>query len=139
MTPEQELDHLRFVVDNQADTITRLTAELARCGQSLHIHRDLWEREVPPGWRCWRVKRRTQARHDALQQADGRSFIVEHVPVWEPAQLRVDAAGNTRPGYVCTHQLENGNGQCGGNVFELSEAVGNHSCCVLSDAARWRP
>lgn len=59
--------------------------------------------------------------------------VVAHTPRWEPADLPVDAAGNTRPGFVCVHQLENGNGQCGGNVFSLDQAYGGHRCVVLDD------
>lgn len=58
--------------------------------------------------------------------------LVDHEPTWEPALLPVDADGNTAPGFRCTHQLENGNGQCGGNVFNLDEAIGTHSCVVES-------
>lgn len=60
----------------------------------------------------------------------GISALVWHDPAWEPAQLPIDAAGNTQPGYVCVHELENGNGQCGGNVFHLDQAVGQHCCHV---------
>lgn len=48
--------------------------------------------------------------------------------------LPVDAEGNTRPGYVCTHELENGNGRCGGNVFDLEQAIGRH-CCMVATAS----
>lgn len=61
LTVEEELAHLQFVVDNQNQKIARLEAELANQKQSHHVMRDLWEREVPPGWRCWRVKRRWEA------------------------------------------------------------------------------
>ncbi len=56
--------------------------------------------------------------------------LIYHTPRWEPALLRVDAAGTTKPGLVCVHELENGNGLCEGNVFALEEAIGNH-CCVV--------
>jgi hypothetical protein len=55
---------------------------------------------------------------------------VSHTPAWEPADLTINAAGGTAPGYVCTHMLENGNGRCGGNVFDLDEAIGDHGCIV---------
>lgn len=58
---------------------------------------------------------------------------VEHDPVWEPAELRVDAAGNTRPGFICVHQLENGNGPCGGNVFRVEDSIGQHACIVETE------
>lgn len=50
--------------------------------------------------------------------------IVTHTPVWEPAQLRYNAAGDTKPGYVCTHRLENGGGLCDANMFGLDEGCG---------------
>lgn len=59
---------------------------------------------------------------------------VWHDPVWKPALLPVDAEGNTKPGYVCVHPLENGNGLCGGNVFELEQAIGRH-CCMVATAS----
>jgi len=61
--------------------------------------------------------------------------LVWHDPTWEPAELPIDAEGNTRPGIVCVHELENGNGQCGGNVFHLDQAVGRH-CCHVGEEAR---
>lgn len=62
-----------------------------------------------------------------------RGRTVHHSPAWEPAQLPVDAAGNTAPGFVCTHLLENGSGPCEGTVFSLGQAVGDHSCVVLEE------
>lgn len=56
--------------------------------------------------------------------------VVTHRPVWAPAQLRINAAGDTRPGFECVHPLENGNGLCLSNVFEIEQAVGDHSCVV---------
>ncbi len=56
--------------------------------------------------------------------------IVRHEPVWVPADLPINAAGDTRPGFVCAHELENGNGYCGGTVFAIEEAIGDHSCVV---------
>lgn len=56
--------------------------------------------------------------------------LISHVPKWEPAELPIDAAGNTRPGYICTHMMENGNGQCVGNIFNLDQAIGDHYCAV---------
>lgn len=69
-----------------------------------------------------------------LDRDPGR--IVSHVPKWASANLPVDAEGNTRPGWVCVHELENGNGRCGGNVFDLADAVGDHSCVVTECGAR---
>lgn len=56
--------------------------------------------------------------------------LCSHKPRWEPAQLAYNAAGDTKPGYTCTHELENGNGPCGGNVFNLEDGAANHSCWV---------
>jgi hypothetical protein len=58
----------------------------------------------------------------------GDMVLVKHTPVWAPADLRYNAAGDTRPGFVCVHELENGNGPCGGNVFSLDQAIGTHAC-----------
>ncbi len=60
--------------------------------------------------------------------------IVHHVPRWEPAQLPIDTAGNTVPGYRCAHMLENGRGQCESTVFQVDHATGDHSC-VVDDAS----
>lgn len=43
--------------------------------------------------------------------------LVFHKPKWEPAQL------------------ENGSGQCSGNVFAIEDSIGEHSCYV---APVWR-
>lgn len=56
--------------------------------------------------------------------------MIAHEPKWEPAELPIDSHDNTRPGLVCTHRLENGCGTCPGNVFELTQAIGTHSCWV---------
>ena len=56
--------------------------------------------------------------------------FVHHAPVWVPAELRVDAEGNTKPGFICVHELENGRGPCGGNVFSTDQEVGDHACLV---------
>jgi hypothetical protein len=56
--------------------------------------------------------------------------MVEHEPEWEPADLPVDSAGNTRPGFICVHELENGAGQCLGNVFQIEDSIGTH-CCMI--------
>lgn len=62
---------------------------------------------------------------------------VEHDCVWEPTELRVDAAGNTRPGFQCTYELENGQGQCGGNVFAIEDAIGKAACLVRKGGPGW--
>lgn len=56
--------------------------------------------------------------------------LVFHDPEWVPALLRIDAAGNTRPGFECAHPLENGNGPCGSTVFATEDSIGRHSCDV---------
>ena len=61
LTCEEELAHLRFVNANQAAKIAWLKAALANEQRGHRVMRDLWEREVPPGWRCWRVQRRSEA------------------------------------------------------------------------------
>jgi hypothetical protein len=58
---------------------------------------------------------------------------VSHTPRWEPGRLRINAAGDTAPGFVCTHELENGNGQCGGDVFSPDQGHGDHGCIVDED------
>lgn len=62
---------------------------------------------------------------------------VEHEGQWEPADLRIDAEGNTRPGFVCVHQLENGNGQCGSSIFRIEDAIGTHACIVRKGGPGW--
>lgn len=57
-----------------------------------------------------------------------------HEPIWQPAELIIDAEGNTKPGFICVHELENGNGQCGGNTFSIDQAIGNHACIVQNDS-----
>lgn len=58
--------------------------------------------------------------------------VIWHDPEWESAELPADAVGSTRPGFVCVHELENGSGQCGGNVFQLDQAIGRH-CCLTEE------
>lgn len=99
-------------------------------------------------WRAWvRYRRRcrglganalTRGMYEAYQEeirrrnrrVHGTWQYVAHEPVWQPAPLRVDAAGNTRPGFICVHPLENGRGPCNGNVFHLEDAIGKHICIV---------
>lgn len=35
-------------------------------------------------------------------------------------------------GFYCVHLLENGEGPCGGNVRNISDAHGTHSCVVYT-------
>jgi hypothetical protein len=58
--------------------------------------------------------------------------LIHHAPKWRLTDLPIDAEGNTRPGFECVHELENGSGPCGGNVFSLDQAVGDHSCVVYN-------
>jgi hypothetical protein len=58
-------------------------------------------------------------------------YLIAHDPDWQPTMLPVDAHGTMRPGFVCVHELENGQGACGGNVFTLDQAVGQHHCLVI--------
>lgn len=68
-------------------------------------------------------------RYRHLSKSRHRAWIsVSHEPVWVPAMLRFNAAGDTRPGFECAHMLENGMGQCGGDVFNIEDAVGKHIC-----------
>lgn len=55
---------------------------------------------------------------------------VAHRPHWVPTELRINAKGDTKPGFTCTHQLENGNGSCSGNVFRVEDSIGTHGCLV---------
>lgn len=74
---------------------------------------------------CWAVDTLDQAA-DAMEWSPEQAF--EHQPMWEPAQLPINAAGDTRPGFVCVHPL--GHGTCGSNVFSLEDAAGVHWCVV---------
>lgn len=62
--------------------------------------------------------------------------IVSHTPIWTPADLPIDGEGNTRPGFHCTHVLENGNGVCGGNVFDIEDAISDHCCVARKDRVK---
>jgi hypothetical protein len=57
-------------------------------------------------------------------------MMIKHAPKWEPADLPIDAEGNTKPGFACVHELENGNGPCSSDVFRIEDAFGDHSCWV---------
>jgi hypothetical protein len=50
------------------------------------------------------------------------------------APLRVDRAGNTEPGFLCIHELENGNGLCASTSFEEVE---DPHACVVRLRGRW--
>lgn len=59
------------------------------------------------------------------------NVLVKHEAEWVPADLIVNAAGDTEPGFVCAHVLENGNGLCSASVMAVEDAVGPHSCFVV--------
>lgn len=63
---------------------------------------------------------------------------IYHDPEWVPTQLRYNLEGDTKPGFECVHEMENGNGQCGANIFELDDAISRHSCGVLTKKGRNR-
>lgn len=67
MTPEEELEHLRFVNANLEARIAQLRRRLDIALMGEHVMRGLWERGVRPGWRCWRIKRRWIAREEATR------------------------------------------------------------------------
>ena len=67
-----------------------------------------------------------------------KAVLVYHIPMWFPSQLPIDAAGNTRPGFECFYPLENGNGDCGSNVFHLDEEIALHCCVVRLTRRQWR-
>jgi len=69
---------------------------------------------------------------------DRVTTAIRHTPVWEPADLPVDAAGNTRPGYRCVYQLETGR-PCTGTVSDPADADGDHVCMMptLGELAQW--
>lgn len=54
--------------------------------------------------------------------------LVKHIPKWVPFLIRFNYEGDRKPGFICVHELENGNGICNGSVFELSQAIGQHAC-----------
>lgn len=90
----------------------------------------------------------TMGAWECVHGVDGRDFcddcyssvgewrLVDHDPEWVPAMLRFNAAGDTKPGFECVHQLENGNGPCGGNVFEVEQEVAPHTCVVRGSDER---
>lgn len=61
----QELVWAGQVEANLRERLTDVETELARVRQGDWVVWDLWLREVPPGWRCWRVRRRAEARQRA--------------------------------------------------------------------------
>lgn len=62
---------------------------------------------------------------------------VEHDCVWVPADLPINAAGDTRPGFKCTYQLENGTGRCESSVFDINDVVGKSVCIVRKGGPGW--
>lgn len=60
--------------------------------------------------------------------------FVYHTPMWVAAPLRFDREGNTKPGFLCIHELENGSGLCGSTWFER---VSDPHCCIVKLRGRW--
>ena len=55
-----------FVVENLRQQVAEVTAERDRLRRADWVMFDLWSREVRPGWRMWRVRRRAEARESSL-------------------------------------------------------------------------
>lgn len=115
----------------------RLAALTGRCAPYLVTEADgytfeAWPLTLPPGYsrQQGRTERRRWRAFMERSRRDRDWVRVEHTPRWEPADLPINAAGDTRPGFVCVHPLENGNGPCGGDIFDPAEEVGNHACIV---------
>lgn len=88
-----------------------------------------WEDDIVARWEWW-YDHITQPRMERQRRRWNRRYAyVDHVPQWEPADLRINAEGDTRPGWECTHELENGNGQCGSNTFD-NTIDDPHTCIV---------
>lgn len=54
--------------------------------------------------------------------------FVEHQPEWIPAPYKINRAGDTKPGFLCIHELENGKGLCASTWME--ESTTPHVCLV---------
>ena len=63
-----------------------------------------------------------------------KQLRVDHAPVWVPADLRIDAAGNARPGFVCAHELENGNGRL--DVTPATLALASAEAALMTKLGR---
>lgn len=86
----------------------------------------------------WRVRRDSLRWHARATHRWRRTVRwVGHDCVWEPTDLPIDAAGNTRPGFQCTYELENGQGRCGSNVFRIEDVVGQSHCIVVKGGPGW--
>jgi hypothetical protein len=58
----------RFIEDNLRSRIKTLEKEVERLKRDEWVLWDLWSREVPPGWRMWRVKRRRTAAEKLIEE-----------------------------------------------------------------------
>lgn len=56
-----ELEHLRIVVANLREDLARTREERDKAEGRHWVMFELWCREVRPGWRIWRIKRRRTA------------------------------------------------------------------------------
>lgn len=56
-----ELIHLRILVETLNDRLANMSKKLEIASSGYHTMWDLWCREVRPGWRMWRIKRRRTA------------------------------------------------------------------------------
>lgn len=59
-----------------------------------------------------------------------------HAPDWVPFPLRINAEGDTRPGFLCMHQLENGKGMCESNTFDQTDNT--EHACMVKIRGRWK-
>lgn len=83
-------------------------------------------------------RRKGVAYRDRMKRHSKQYRRVEHWPTWEPADLPINAAGDTQPGFMCVHPLENGNGLCEGTVFDTTvDAQYPHACIVYRGGEGW--
>lgn len=61
---------------------------------------------------------------------ESRHELIYHDPDWVAAPIRINAQGDTKPGFLCIHKLENGNGWCGRSTLNTDYEFGRHSCVV---------
>lgn len=64
-------------------------------------------------------------------QPPRKQQVVTHSPLWMAGPLRIGEF-EVAQGFYCVHLLENGEGPCGGNVRNISDAHGTHSCVVYT-------
>lgn len=120
---ECHCDHSHDFCTHATWIITWLTqSSHGRHNRRLNWNRHIWKTRLPR--KVLAALRPLPMRRPEKTMA----VLVDHAPQWEPTELQVDAEGNTRPGFICVHELENGNGQCGGNTFDPDSHP--HSCVV---------